>query len=385
MSHVTCHKFGSVLLAFRLPSRKLLVQNIFLVYISGLPCNSFLLSDSPTEPLIFCTAMRSSDRFPWELLKAECLRLVCAQLVEASNEGQNTVRIGRKEDMVAFLRDVHQRGGKAKTSSLFFGFQLLDRLIGSISVVKALEDVEPPKKTTISAPASPSKRKSSPVDGDDEDAEGESDNEDGEGYNTRYKGIKRVRVHGYSPEAPEAAKPKRRVSRPRKSFPEGSPMEGRKRGRPRKDVSTLGEQIKVSKRKAKPLVNVNNAGEVISRPRGRPRKNGIESNGVAKEGPAKKPRQSNNANSAPKSKDSGREVFDGIVLFKRSKTGKAKADGDETQHNEGDGSEEDAVLVAANGDAQGDLSSLGGSNKGESNLFIPKFVTFLTGKTCSRK
>jgi hypothetical protein len=72
------------------------------------PAASFS-SGSSTESFI----MRTSDKFPWELLKAECLRLVCAQLVEGSNEGQNSFKPGRKEDMVAFLRDVHERGGNS--------------------------------------------------------------------------------------------------------------------------------------------------------------------------------------------------------------------------------------------------------------------------------
>lgn len=300
--------------------------------------------------------MRTSDKFPWELLKAECLRLVCAQLVEASNESQSSFKLGRKEDMVAFLRDVHQRG-----------------------VLEALEDLEPPKKIIVSSPTH-SKRKIPPVDGDDEDAEGDSDNEDTEGYNTRYKGVKRVKVDGFSPE-PMAAKPRRRVSRPRKSAPEGSAVEGRKRGRPRKDASTLGDQIKVSKRKETPLENGDAAGEVISsisRSRGRPRKVVASSNGV--QASAQKPRQSTKTN-APKSKDSGREVFDGIVLVKRSKNEKEKGVevdhgddlGGEAPNDKGDGSGEDAVPAVANGvaqgddaqgdDARGDLSSLGGSNK----------------------
>ena len=53
----------------------------------------------------------TSDKFPWELLKAECLRLVCVQLVEASSEGQKSFKPARKEDMVTFLRHVHERGG----------------------------------------------------------------------------------------------------------------------------------------------------------------------------------------------------------------------------------------------------------------------------------
>jgi len=319
--HVTCH----------------------LSQVSSVTSTSVLSSGSPTEFCFFCPVMRTSDKFPWELLKAECLRLVCAQLVEASSESQNSFKPGRKNDMVAFLRDVHERG-----------------------VLEALKDLEPSNKVSVSAPIH-SKRKSPPVDGEDEDAEGVSDNEDTEGYNTRYKGVKRVKVDGFSPE-PTEAKPRRRASRPRKSAPDGSAVEARKRGRPRKDASTLGEQIKVSKRKEKPVEN----GEVIpsiSRPRGRPRKVVAQStNGVGES--ARKPRQSTNTN-APKSKDSSREVFDGILLVKRSQNEKERSveddhggdHGGEAPNDEGDGSKEDAVLAVANGDAHGDLSSLGGSNK----------------------
>lgn len=242
-----------------------------------------------------------------------------------------------------------------------------------------MEHVEPPKtaKRSVSSnqQATPSKRKNPSVDGE-EDAEGESDNEDVEGYNTRYKGVKRVKVHGPTPEPPEP-KPRRKIGRPRKSLPvtgSGGVVEVRKRGRPPKNASV---EIRVSKGKGKPLGDVVVVGEAIpsiSRPRGRPRKN-LVVNG--KSGPAKKPLQSASAN-APKSKDSGREVFDGIVLVKRSKNGKEKAVGaDEgntggeeptVNNDEGDGDEEDAVLAAVNGDVNGDLSSLGGSNKGETTF-----------------
>jgi len=274
-------------------------------------------------------AMRTNDKFPWELLKAECLRLVCGQLIEASSEGQTFFKPVRKEDMVAFLHDVHARG-----------------------VLKALQDVEPPKKTIISTPqATPSKRKSF-VDGE-EDAEGDSDVENEEGYNTRYKGVKRVKVHGPSPE-PQLPKPKRA----RKSVSTGSAVDGRKRGRPRKNVSSADEAIKVSKGKGRPLENGEADGQVlpsISRPRGRPRKN------VDKVLPARKPRRSSDAN-APKSKDSARAVFDGILLVKRP-NGKGKAVEDDQAVLTGNDSEEDAVVAVVNGDAHGDLSSLGGSNK----------------------
>lgn len=249
-----------------------------------------------------------------------------------------------------------------------------------------MEDVEPPRKIIESATplqrASPSKRKSVHVHDDDDDDYDEDDEEEdaagddpdkdgGEGYNTRYKGVKRVKVHGYSPE-PMGPKPKRKVGRPRKSAVEGDVVvEGRKRGRPRiPRMSVGGDQIKVSKGKRKSLENGDaNAGEVISRPRGRPRKKlATETNGVVvpKDGSGKKSRQN-----APMSKDSGREVFDGILLVKRNKDrkeGGAVGDhhhGGALNDDERDGSEEDAVVAAVNGDAQGDLSSLGGSNKGE--------------------
>ena len=238
------------------------------------------------------------------------------------------------------------------------------------------------------ASVSPSKRKSVHVEQEEEEEEEEeegagddSDNKNGgEGYNTRYKGVKRVKVHGFSPERMEP-KPKRKVGRPRKSVPaEGDVVpvvEGRKRGRPRMSGIGGGEQIKVSKGKGKSLENGDDAavvGEVVtvSRPRGRPRKVVTESNGV----PEKKPLQQS-ANNAPMSKDSAREVFDGIVLVKRSTNrteeavggdddGGGAGGGDVVANEEGDGSEEDAVIAVVNGDdAQGDLSSLGGSNKGE--------------------
>jgi len=277
--------------------------------------------------------MRPSDQFPWELLKAECLRLVCTQLVEGSSEGQNSYKPGRKEDMVAFLRDVHERG-----------------------VVKALEDVESPRK--VIAPttpqATPSKRRKVPDDDDDDEEyadEGDDDsdnnnNKNGEGYNTRYKGVKRVKVR---PERVEPT-PRRKVGRPRKSVGEGGVVvEGRKRGRPRKSVGENGSAVA--------------AVSIISRPRGRPRKvvPVIESNGVSKEGTAL---QSISAN-GPVSKDNGRgEVFDGIVLVQRNKNRKEEAVGDDDHaaNDEKDGSEA-AVIAAVNGEGQGDLSSLGGSNK----------------------
>lgn len=54
--------------------------------------------------------MGKHSQFPWDLLKAECLRLVCSQLVQASNEGLSSFPGGgRKEEMIEFLRDVETR------------------------------------------------------------------------------------------------------------------------------------------------------------------------------------------------------------------------------------------------------------------------------------
>lgn len=261
-------------------------------------------------------------------------------------------------------------------------------------VIKALEDVELPRKTVVTSTAlqaTSSKRKSARVGDDDYDdddgeyAEGDSDSKNGEGYNTRYKGVKRVKVHGERPEPQQ----KRRVGRPRKSVASEGGVEGegrRKRGRPRKDRSSVveGEQIKVSssKGKRKSLKNRDAVmGEVIpsisKRPRGRPRKN---ASGVV--GSAKIPLQSTSANGAPKSKDSAREVFDGIVLVKRNKNQTEEGVGDDGEgpNEERDGSEENAVIAAVNGDAQGDLSSLGGSNKGENNFFVFENINLFYSK-----
>ena len=56
--------------------------------------------------------MSKASQFPWDLLKAECLRLVCAQLVQGSKEGGNYPGASRKEDMIEFLRDIEKQGRK---------------------------------------------------------------------------------------------------------------------------------------------------------------------------------------------------------------------------------------------------------------------------------
>lgn len=55
--------------------------------------------------------MSKTAEFPWELLKAECLRTVCGQLMQAEGKSY-TGTGGRKEDMIEFLTDVGVRGCK---------------------------------------------------------------------------------------------------------------------------------------------------------------------------------------------------------------------------------------------------------------------------------
>jgi len=50
------------------------------------------------------------DSFPWQFLKAECLRLVCQQLFLQTQQSGLANVLGKRDDMIAFLRDVSTRG-----------------------------------------------------------------------------------------------------------------------------------------------------------------------------------------------------------------------------------------------------------------------------------
>lgn len=52
--------------------------------------------------------MSSKSLFPWEVLKAECLRTVCSQLVQSTGAHYSEVR--RREEMISFLNDVEKQG-----------------------------------------------------------------------------------------------------------------------------------------------------------------------------------------------------------------------------------------------------------------------------------
>lgn len=280
------------------------------------------------------------------------------------------------------------------------------------AAVKTLE-LAPRKTTGGDEAASPSKRKAVHSEEDTNDDEGEG----ADGYNTRFKGIKRVKVREATPE-PTSRTP-RRMGRPRKSVPTGeggksptqpksSPQKSvggstpagtvkRGRGRPRKSVPEGGAPAGTSAPAAageKPAEHA--AGDEakeggatdapVKRGRGRPRKSDVvapktpktpkaasvakppvlDADGNPKRGRGR-PRKSvpETTDKPPSSK--GKQVFDGVLLEKRKSTIDEAGATEPEAAAGGEAEEEDAVLAAVqNGNnGEGDLSSLGGSNKGQ--------------------
>ncbi|KAF8197094.1 hypothetical protein BJ912DRAFT_846490 [Pholiota molesta] len=153
--------------------------------------------------------MGKHSQFPWDLLKAECLRLVCSQLIQASNSNEGPSSFpggGRKEEMIEFLRDVETR-----------------TLDAAVEKVQSQAQNSPRKSVGTAEQPSTAKRTRA-----DEDT---ADDEDPDGYNTRYKGFKRVKVREEKGQTPKRT--------PRKSLnasaDEGTPVK-RGRGRPRKSI-----------------------------------------------------------------------------------------------------------------------------------------------------
>ncbi|KAF8906993.1 hypothetical protein CPB84DRAFT_1769163 [Gymnopilus junonius] len=158
----------------------------------------------------------AKPQFPWELLKAECLRLVCSQLVQASEEGGSYQGAFRKDDMIEFLHDVEGRGLE--------------------TAVKNMEQTQTPRKTATSQAQTSPKRKSSRLEEENEGEENEGPN-----YNTRFKGSKRVKLTQEDREPASTSKPTtpRKSGRPKKSAQvasEGEPLSARTRARPRKST-----------------------------------------------------------------------------------------------------------------------------------------------------
>ena len=192
------------------------------------------------------------------------------------------------------------------------------------TAVKLAAKTRPPGKSNPTTPkSSPLKRRISYVGLDTEgnNVEGGEDPSD-ETYNTRYKGVKRVKVRADPPE-----KLPRKVGRPRV--------------RPRKSAQPVAHHPNDDSD-----ASASDHPKPGKRGRGRPRK------------------------SAENVKPASKQVFDGVVLEKRHPTSQAvselpveegEADGDGEVEEEG---LEDLVLTAINGNGNEDLSSLGGSNKG---------------------
>jgi hypothetical protein len=197
------------------------------------------------------------------------------------------------------------------------------------AAVKLAAKTRTPGKSNPATPkSSPRKRKISNVGKDTEgnDVEEGEDPSD-EAYNTRYKGVKRVKVHADPPE-----KSTRKVGRPR--------------GRPRKSAQSI---VHHPNDDSDAEASASDHPKPVKRGRGRPRKSAV----------------SGSENVKPASK----QVFAGVVLEKRHSTNQPVSElpveeGEEDGDGEVEEGLEDLVLTAINGNGNEDLSSLGGSNKG---------------------
>jgi len=205
--------------------------------------------------------MENENDFPWEVLKADCLRLVCHQVCASSEAGGFTNSFGKREEMIGFLRDVTERG--------------LDNAI--IALGKSKQTRKDSRETSSAV-----KRRASDEnieDTDDEDAEDATNVSEApttpishQAYNTRFKGVKRVKMG--------------------RDFPAGFPYAPHRRNR----TSAAANLASGSK------TDENGAGEVkvdaVKRPRGRPRKNTQIVSAQSSRPPTSKTKQ----------------VFDGVVL-----------------------------------------------------------------------
>lgn len=339
--------------------------------------------------------MGKNTEFPWDLLKAESLRVVCSQLVQGSRHELNTYPPGRKEDMIEFLRDVQARN--CRICLLYFltweaNYASVD---AAVSVLQS-HNRSQHKPAGSDEASSPSKRKSDRLE--------EGTNEEGgaegiDGYNTRYKGVKRVKVKEATPE--RTSRSPRKVARPRKSITKDAHKLSKRaprksvdgsistfsvkkgRGRPRKSAPEGGAVIgnvsteKGAGKKAKETADgeAKESASTVYRGRGRPRKSDVTTaskapvldvNGNPKRSRGR-PRKSVTTVKPPLSK--GKQVFEGVILEKRKTTpkdqGAVEPELEAIALSEDE--EEDAVLAAINaGNLDGDgASSLAGSNKGQ--------------------
>ncbi|EDR13336.1 uncharacterized protein LACBIDRAFT_322900 [Laccaria bicolor S238N-H82] len=151
----------------------------------------------------------NDGNFPWDMLKADCLRLICVQL------GRRSAVPARREEMLTFLQDVSKNG------YFLWVDATLEELESSPSRFKASQ------KSLGEEPITPTTRKRTRQDDEEEDV-----HEEGEtpGYNTRHKGAKRVRVSDPGP-----VKYRRGRGHLKESEPPVGAVVKRGRGRPRKN------------------------------------------------------------------------------------------------------------------------------------------------------
>jgi len=261
---------------------------------------------------------------------------------------------------------------------------------------------------SLEGPITPTTRKRTRQDDDEEYV-----HEEGEtaGYNTRHKGVKRVRVSDPGPGLSSiSASVKRGRGRPRKSDTSvllkrgrGRPRKSeslatasapvkRGRGRPRKSdaptVSAKGPKVIVKRGRGRPKKSdvaqvTDEATSAVKRGRGRPRKASIEdatvpvkyrrgrghlkeseplADDVVKRGRGR-PRKNPIVPADPEN-EGGKTTFEGVFVTPRAML-KAAAGDEEGQDGEDDGEDEEQLLedhLLTN--PEGDSSNFGGSNKG---------------------
>ncbi|KAF9554900.1 hypothetical protein CPC08DRAFT_766343 [Agrocybe pediades] len=298
--------------------------------------------------------MPQESQFPWDLLKAECLRLVCTQLAQGSEKGGAYTGPSRREGMIEFLRKVSKKG-------LETAMHEVEQSVEAARASASWSRQESP----------PAKRKSSRLE--------EQNEEEEEEHQTRSKSGKRAKVDN-----DDAEPAPRKRGRPRKSDAEASSASvPPKRGRPRKSVEDGGSTPVARKPRAKKSETVADAPSEAKKPRGRPRKSATQEGEGDKAGTGNKeedktppkrgrgrPRKNVDAepaSSAPASKNT-KSVFDGVYLKKRKPD---QHEGSVNEDADADGVDEDineVQDVLANGRADGESPNPSPTDSNKENI-----------------
>ncbi|EAU83472.2 hypothetical protein CC1G_04728 [Coprinopsis cinerea okayama7 len=284
---------------------------------------------------------RKSDRrtaqpsFPWDLLKAECLRTICHQL---QWKRYNTT----KSQMVEFLKTVEQHG--------------VEHALNEYQEKKGEEDED--EANTSSTPEIPpsrrQKRKRQPEPEPSPSPEGQEAGPSREPYNTRHKGSKHVAtISGVREQPRPVTSPAKLVQTESASTVFNPPRRDapppRKRGRPRKNP-VKGEHASVSASTSVPAQP--------KRKRGRPRKQDAEADVKREKAQSTLPKKGN------------AEVFDGVVLTPLRRPSTTDRGHDHGEDADADGEEideNDEYIVVPSGAE----SSLASSNKENHDTFVP--------------